>query len=125
MKRQLKGKVKAIDIFAFIQGHIIYYLYHSFLNSLIPKYISEQIKVRISSMRIDCYLSGNCISCGCKTTQLQMSSKTCDNICYPKFLSRRNWKKLKDGKKIFSSGYIWSLENDLFVKHELENLEEL
>lgn len=119
-KRILKGTVKASDIFAFIQGHVVYYLYHSMFNFLLPKHIKEQIKARISSMKIECYLNGSCISCGCKTTHLQMSSKTCGAICYPKMLRKSNWEWLKSGRKLYRHGYIWSLKEGLFIKKTTE-----
>lgn len=115
--KTLKGRVKARDVFAYLQGHIVYYLYYSMFNFLIPNHIKEQIKSRISSMNLECYLLGNCVSCGCKTTHLQMSSKSCDRRCYPRFLSRTNWKWLQEGNKLFSDGYLWSLDNDdKFIK---------
>lgn len=123
---KFKGKVTASNIRAFIQGHLVYYLYYSMFDFLIPNYIKEQIEVRISSMNVDCYLTGSCVACGCKTTQLQMSRRACSNFCYPRFLGKDTWKWLKEGNKIVSQNIIWSLDLDkkVFIKElKIENNE--
>lgn len=118
--KKLEGKVTAENVFAFLQGHIIYLLYYSMFNFLIPSHIKEQIDVRISSMNPECYFTGSCIRCGCKTTQLQMAFKHCEAYCYPSFLSRKLWKKIKHGETIYRSSHLWKIENGVFTKKEVE-----
>lgn len=118
---KVKGKVTALDVVSYIQGHITYLLYYSVFHFIIPKHIREQIKSRISSMNPECYLTGNCVVCGCKTTQLQMAHKRCDAYCYPSFLKKSSWNTLKNGGVILKNGYLWTLENEVFIKKEVTN----
>ena len=91
-------KINFKDIVAYIQGNVRYKLYYSKFNFLIPLYIKEQIDSRILSMKPECYSTGSCIMCGCKTTALQMADKSCDGGCYPKMLTKSQWSELKKNK---------------------------
>ena len=108
------------DMYAYIQGNIRYELFYSRVRWLIPKHIKEQIIYRINSMEIVCYDNGSCKMCGCKTTALQMANKACDKPCYPKMLTRTDWKFAKDCN-IVPRAYIygtWLLDtkNLKFIK---------
>lgn len=88
--------IKLIDIFYYFQGHIRYKLYYSkHFSWLIRKHIKEQYAYRIDVMNKECFYTGSCIKCGCKTTELQFADKPCEGNCYLKMESRRNWKKVR------------------------------
>lgn len=121
MKRKLN------NIIAYLQGWYRYYLYYSKLlygidlSYLIRLHIYQQIVMRINSMNRECYYSGSCIICGCKTTALQMANRACEGDCYPKMLSKEQWKELKSiseapGYYIQIGNYGWRIENDKFEK---------
>lgn len=129
-------KFKLLDIWYFIQGNIRYFLYYYKsnyffsnkkirwifllpLHKLIPLHIREQIEYRINSMNQDCYRSGSCIKCGCKTTNLQMANKSCEGYCYPAMQSRKNWNLLKNNKIIISEKRAWKLRQRTFSKFEI------
>lgn len=80
------------DMFYYFQGNIRYKIYYSkYKNLLIRKHILEQIEYRIKMMNPKCYNKGECIECGCATTQLQMCNKACDGKCYPTMMGKKDW----------------------------------
>lgn len=92
--------MKLSDIFYYIQGNIRYQLFYSRFDFLIRKHIKEQIRFRIKVMNSECYNSGSCIKCGCKTTALQMCNKSCDGDCYPPMvIKKKSWDKYGKGIK--------------------------
>ena len=48
------------NVKAYIQGNLRYKLYYSNFKFLIPKYIREQIEIRINSIPEECLMSGQC-----------------------------------------------------------------
>lgn len=94
------------NILNYIQGNIRYQLYYSKFAFLIPKYVREQIDIRINSMDSQCYKEGQCKMCGCSTTALQMCDKACDKPCYPPMLNKEAWEKFKS-YKYFPFGDMW------------------
>lgn len=113
----MKAQINKKNIFAYLQGNIRYKLfYNKSLNFIIPLHIREQIETRILSMNIECYKQGSCIKCGCMTTHLQMANKSCDGDCYPKMLSKKDWKYFKKRKLIFLDKVLWKYKNDKFIK---------
>ena len=90
-----KAEINLKNVIAYIQGNLRYFLYYGRFNFLIRKFIREQIKFRISSMRQTCFAAGECELCGCKTTHLQMANKVCGGNCYPPMIKYKYWKKLK------------------------------
>lgn len=114
------------NIIAYLQGHIRYKLYYSYLKFLIPLHIREQIVYRINSMNKECYNQGSCIMCGCRTTHLQMANKSCDNPCYPAMVKKRTWNFWKTRPKhqidVGSNHVLWNLNiiKNKFIKNELE-----
>lgn len=40
--------------------------------------------------------------CGCKTPNLQMSNKTCENGCYPPMMNKKVWNHFKEDKVAIS-----------------------
>lgn len=105
IKRILDGEAKAIDIFYYLQGHCRYSLYYSKSFAwLIRKHIKEQIEYRVQVMNEECYNTGACIMCGCKTIELQMCNKPCEGKCYPKMMTRKEWKIFKQKHHINKHG---------------------
>ena len=102
------------NILAYIQGNLRYRLFYSNFAFLIRKHIREQIQVRINSMDPECYNAGECKICGCQTTALQMANKACDKPCYPRILSKRNWKAMKDGLCHPDGKRWWILKHNKF-----------
>ena len=113
-----KAKPTLKNIIAYIQGNLRYKLFYSNFAFLIRPHIREQIEVRINSMDQECYNAGECKICGCQTTHLQMADKACDKPCYPRMLSKRDWKFLKEisCKKI--DGIYWFYKNKKFKIYE-------
>lgn len=66
--------------------------YNTKFQWLIRKHIREQIDYRISVMKKECYINGECTECGCETPALQMTNKPCKGNCYPSMMNRKNWK---------------------------------
>ena len=87
----MKAKINLKNIIAFCQGILRYQVYYSSFKFLIRKHIREQISFRINSMRRTCFNNGECEECGCSTTALQMANKTCDGICYPPMMNKKQW----------------------------------
>ena len=130
----MKNKVK--DIWYYIQGHVRYFFYYWKTNyfyspkwirwifliplqKLLSLHIKEQIAVRINSMNQECYLSGSCIKCGCKTTHLQMANKNCEGLCYPQMQTKKNWNLLKNKKIVISNKRAWQVNNSKFKQYEM------
>lgn len=121
------AKITLSNIYHYIIGNIRYSLYYSSLKNLIPSYIREQIDFRISVMNKECYNTGSCIKCGCKTTALQMASKPCEGDCYPPLLSKSRWDTFKRIGYIYimSNGILWELvkrRNHIFIKKDSETV---
>lgn len=114
MKKETKLNIR--NIIAFIQGHFRYRIYYSKFAFLIRTHIKEQIELRISSMKTECFMKGQCVKCGCQTTHLQMSNKSCEGVCYPRMLSKNLWSRLKEGYMVLSEGYLWYIDNNKFKK---------
>lgn len=118
----MKAKINLKNIFAYIQGNIRYKIYYKykFLKFLVPKYIWEQIEIRINSMDKECYNNGACKICGCSTTALQFANKSCDKPCYPNMMSKGNFYKNRYSKnKLYfdeQNNTLWKIENDKFIK---------
>lgn len=112
-----KKEITLKNMFYYIQGNIRYILYYSKFKFLIPKYIREQIDFRIRVMDKKCYNQGSCKMCGCKTTALQMSNKTCNKPCYPPMMNKKQW------KQFFKENNHVNINNDnwFFVKGRNNN----
>lgn len=90
----MKITLKAIGYY--IQGTIRYKLFYSPWGiELIRNHILEQILSRIISMDKECFNSGQCTMCGCKTTALQMCNKPCSKPCYPAMVGKKEWEAIK------------------------------
>jgi hypothetical protein len=97
----MKHKRTLNDVLAYIIGKYRYKLFYNVkLQFLMRNHIFEQIQWRISVMNLDCYLEGSCIKCGCDTTALQMANKACGGKCYPKMMSKKEWKTFQINLKI-------------------------
>lgn len=114
------------NIFSYLQGWFRYFLYYSKLRFnidlswLLLTHIRQQIDVRINSMDEECYLSGSCKICGCATTALQMANKPCEADCYPKMLSRQEWKCIFKNKNILMvENELWKLD---YTKHDFKQI---
>lgn len=107
----MKAKINLTNIWAYISGNIRYFCYYNmyfFRQSFLPLHIKEQISWRIKVMDKECYNNGSCKLCGCKTTNLQCASKSCDGNCYPPMMGKHTWnvfkiygiKQWENGKKL-------------------------
>lgn len=101
------SKITIKDILSYIQGNIRYKLYYSRYNWLIRKHIREQIEFRIQIMNPTCYSNGSCIACGCKTTALQMTNKSCDKDCYPTMMNKTQWNYFSKGIPAIIKKEMW------------------
>ncbi len=123
----ISGENKPIDIWYYIQGMYRYNMYYggilsrnfSFIANLrkkiLRKHIIEQIAYRIKVINPECYSTGSCIKCGCMTTALQMTDKSCEGWCYPRMLSIVEWNNFKSGFIVFESkdkNLVWELNNE-------------
>ena len=110
----ITGKLKRFlrDVRAYIQGNIRCWLYYNGYSYLIPWHIKDQIRIRINSMKRECFDSGSCIKCGCKTTALQFANKSCDGDCYPYMMSVRSFLNMLEGGIYLDkkTGIKWVLE---------------
>lgn len=94
IKEVLTGKRPLVDVWHYLIGNFRYKLYYSkHFKSFIRSHIFEQIEHRVSWMDKECLDAGECRLCGCSTTQLQMSNKSCENPCYPEMMNRKTWKR--------------------------------
>lgn len=110
-----KEKITISNIFYFIQGNIRYRLYYNkILSKLIRKHIREQIDYRIAVMSKECYDTGSCTMCGCKTTALQMSNKSCNKPCYPPMMKKKEWELFKLYVPVLINNDIWSIKEKTF-----------
>lgn len=83
-------------VYDYLLGNYRYSLYYSkYGHFLLRDFIVQQIEFRISVMNIQCYNNGECIKCGCATTNLQMCNRMCDDKCYPIMMSKKEWNKFK------------------------------
>jgi hypothetical protein len=112
----LQGNYKVIDIWYYIQGNVRYKIINSSFRKLIRKHVKEQIELRISNMNKECYNNGECVMCGCATTALQMCDKSCEGLCYPRMMSRKEWLAFKDGDVLKDGEYYWVLNDFVLVK---------
>jgi hypothetical protein len=64
----------------------------------------------------ECYNSGQCKICGCKTTALQFANKPCDKPCYPKMMSKRAWKKMDSNTLYYckKTDMLWGISEGKF-----------
>ena len=88
----MKSKITIKNVVSYIVGSLRYKLYYSKHYKLIRSHIREQINIRMQVMDEQCRRQGSCKICGCKTTALQMANKTCPKPCYPKMMTKREWK---------------------------------
>lgn len=130
IKRIIKGQNKPIDMWHYIVGNYRYKLYYSkdskgvvrgygSKHPLMRKHIWEQIKYRIRHMDEECYSSGQCKHCGCATTNLQMSNKRCEGICYPTMMGKTDWNRFKMGGIFIEKDGAWitrKMPDNVFVE---------
>jgi len=100
-------------------GTCRYHLYYSRFKNWIRDLILEQIDFRISVMNQECFMTGCCVKCGCKTTALQMCFKSCDGDCYPPMMGRGNWEKFKAGIPVTFGKKKWRLLEGKVIKYNL------
>lgn len=123
---------KIKNYFYYIQGTLRYNIYYKYpkLKFLVPKYIWEQIEIRINSIDRKCYNNGYCKMCGCTVTALQFANKPCDKPCYPKMINKKQFKDLlfSGGNKVFIQEnkehkkiYSWIIRNNKFILTDYYN----
>ena len=113
----MKAKITFKNIKAYIQGTWRSKFMYTEFEWLIPKHISEQIRIRIKSMEKACYTEGNCQLCGCVTSALQMANKACDKPCYPSMVGYYRWTIFKRGGLFYDSETekFWSIRDNKFL----------
>lgn len=111
-KQHIKAKITLSNIIHYFTGNYRYKLYYWIEDEnsniflyllaiiLMRVYIYEQITWRITVMDQECYEMGSCKLCGCQTTALQMSNKSCDKPCYPPMMNKQTWYEFKKLKNI-------------------------
>ena len=113
----MKAKVNLKNTLAYLQGKYRYLIFYKpRLKWLIRPHIRQQIESRIQSMDIECYLDGQCKMCGCETTALQMTNKACDKPCYPKMMTKSEWRDMKKGAIFVLHNISWKLVDNKFTR---------
>ena len=99
-------KVSPEDAWYYIQGSTRFIAYKKF-KWVLRKHIIEQVEWRRDVAANPCYLNGTCLCCGCDTPAVFFSAKSCsveklsychtngEKNCYPRLMSRKQWKKFK------------------------------
>ena len=102
-------------IYSYTTGNSRYLMYRIPVVALIiPKHIREQFEIRKKSADLVCSLLGKCKECGCKTPALHFADQACEGLCYPDFLSKEDFKALKENKQVRSNNVNWILEQGRF-----------
>lgn len=101
-----------LDAWYYIQGTFRIYLYDNY-RYFMRRHIVEQYEWRTKDTPAKaCVATDNmsCLCCGCKTPDLMFADKACKarkdqwcldqglTQCYPKMMTRRQWKKFKTNK---------------------------
>lgn len=119
--------INLLNIKSYLVGNLRYKVYDNSFSFLIRRHILEQIEFRIANMNPECYNSGSCIKCGCKTTALQMANKACDEPCYPTMMDKENWERFKKGGMFYDhfTNDFWQIRDKkltiLKAKNYVEN----
>jgi len=99
------------EIIDYFRANFRYWCYYHDdldINNLLPLHIKEQIDFRIDVMMDkECFNNGQCKVCGCTTTQLQMTNKSCEGHCYPCIVNKTTWEFFKNNGIIISNGLLW------------------
>jgi hypothetical protein len=91
----VEGQRPLSDVYEYFLAQYRYKLYYSnnmLLANLMRTHVRGQIDFRISIMNQECFNLGQCIMCGCETTALQMTNKSCEGLCYPKMMTSKDWR---------------------------------
>ncbi len=118
IKRIWKGQNPPIDIWHYLVGNYRYKLFYKNCkkgvvcfkptkHTLMRQHIWEQICYRLQVMDKECFNKGQCKICQCETTQLQMSSKRCEGICYPTMMNKKEWERFKIAGTYFDIDGTW------------------
>lgn len=122
IKKFLKGEYTCAEIIDYFRGNIRYYLYYSkYMSWLLPEYIGDQINMRVKLMNPECYNKGECVVCGCKTLNLQMANKSCDDNCYPPIFNKSTWKRFCDGETWEDENYMWKYYHGIITCFDKKN----
>lgn len=109
IKKILRGEASLLDAWYWVQGTYRAYGYYYYkFSSDFPEYntpvrrevwrfmrdhIKGQLSFRVNSVNSQCYDSGSCISCSCKTPDVFFADKACNELCYPAMLNKEQWNK--------------------------------
>ena len=116
----LTMKYSIADIIDYFRGNYRYWAwYHA--KFLIRDFIQEQIRLRIKLMDRECYQSGTCKLCGCKTLALQMANKCCEKPCYPSMMTKKEW-NIFLGKSAFASNTFYFTHGWIGTYHDLKSM---
>lgn len=111
--KALKGEYSWSDYIDFFRGNIRYWLYWN-AKYFLTDNIIEQFEMRVKVMDRDCYNNGECKVCGCRTLNLQMCNKACEGHCYPRMMSRKQWRQFNSGNPFIDGDLVWYKLSDGF-----------
>ena len=89
-----------IDVYHYIVGNTRMWLYNNY-KYLLTRHITEQYEDRLKKANKECINQGACIACGCKTPELFMADKACEENCYEPMKSKKDWNHKSPIKVIF------------------------
>ena len=97
----LLGKTSALNPAKLDFPHI-WAVIQSWYRSLLPtpKHVKQQIlwrRLQVIQKSPECWISGNCIQCGCFMIEKTTADMGCENepFCYPEMMSKKEWKCYK------------------------------
>lgn len=86
--------------------------YSRFKEQLLRLHIIEQFEYRMNSIPKKCYNNGQCKECGCSVPDLQMANKSCDDMCYPRFVNKKLWNSVMAASNNAPYGCYGLKDND-------------
>lgn len=95
LKKLRRNPSKVID---YLLGNYRIFMFKH-IPFLLRHHIKDQFLWRVSVMSETCLNNRECIICGCKTPNLQFTSKACEGSCYPNLMSKKLWTKIQNRER--------------------------
>jgi len=118
IKMMMSGQYKLPDIFHFLTGEWRFFIYYG----VDPLWLSERVRFtyeyRVEKVRqksLECIENGHCVVCGCVTPDLFFANKADKGGCYPKMISKRDYKAMNIRTKELLV-YIYENYEELHIK---------